>query len=94
MKNDVFWNVTPCGSCKSRRFGRTYHLVFLRSVRRLLVAVSVVSSSPILVTLMKEPKDYTETTVPTRATQRNIPEDIILQSAAFPSIERVTTSSQ
>jgi hypothetical protein len=21
MKNSVFWNVTPCGSCKSRRFG-------------------------------------------------------------------------
>jgi hypothetical protein len=30
------------------------HLVFLRSVRRLLVAASVVPSSPILVTLMKE----------------------------------------
>jgi hypothetical protein len=21
MKNAVFWNVTPCGSCKNRRFG-------------------------------------------------------------------------
>jgi hypothetical protein len=21
MKNDVFWDVTPCGSCKNRRFG-------------------------------------------------------------------------
>jgi hypothetical protein len=21
MKNDVFWNVTPCGSCNNRRFG-------------------------------------------------------------------------
>jgi hypothetical protein len=21
MKNDVFWVVTPCGSCKNRRFG-------------------------------------------------------------------------
>jgi hypothetical protein len=30
------------------------HLVFLRSVRRLLVTASVVPSSPILVTLMKE----------------------------------------
>jgi hypothetical protein len=23
MKNVVFWDVTPCGSCKSRRFGGT-----------------------------------------------------------------------
>jgi hypothetical protein len=46
MKNGVFWDVAPCGSCKN--------LVFLRSVRRLLVTASVVPSSPILVTLMKE----------------------------------------
>jgi hypothetical protein len=23
MKNCVFWDVTPCGSCKNRRFGGT-----------------------------------------------------------------------
>jgi hypothetical protein len=23
MKNAIFWNVTPCGSYKNRRFGRT-----------------------------------------------------------------------
>jgi hypothetical protein len=23
MKNDVFWGVAPCGSCKNRRFGGT-----------------------------------------------------------------------
>jgi hypothetical protein len=23
MKNDVFWDITPCGSCKNRRFGGT-----------------------------------------------------------------------
>jgi hypothetical protein len=23
MKNNVFWDVTPCGSCKNRRFGGT-----------------------------------------------------------------------
>jgi hypothetical protein len=26
MKNAVFWGVTPCGSCKNRRFGGTYRL--------------------------------------------------------------------
>jgi hypothetical protein len=23
IKNAVFWNITPCGSCKNRRFGGT-----------------------------------------------------------------------
>jgi hypothetical protein len=26
-KNGVFWVVTPCGSCKNRRFGGTWHLL-------------------------------------------------------------------
>jgi hypothetical protein len=58
----------------SEELGASFkHLVFLRSVRRLLVTASVVPSSPILTTLLKEELSSSETSVLTRATQRNIP---------------------
>jgi hypothetical protein len=71
MKNGVFWVVTPCGSW--------WLLVFLRSVRRLLVAACVVPSSQIFDTLTKEGPGSSETSVLTRATRRNNPEDTILK---------------
>jgi hypothetical protein len=68
MKNVVFWDVRPCGSCKNLAPSHSlvsHHmapflalLMFLRSVFRLPVTDNSVPSSPIL-KFLKEPHGVT-----------------------------------
>jgi hypothetical protein len=69
-----------------KRIGQHSSIVFVHSMSRLLVTANVVPNSPILVPMIMEVIRSPETSVPTRATQRNIPEGGTLQKKI-----RVTT---
>jgi hypothetical protein len=85
LKNTVFWDVAPCGSCKAPRLRGTYSLhhqgdknselgttlVVVTSSRSTLR--SNVTGSPILVTLMMYVIHSSQTPVLTRATRRENP---------------------
>jgi hypothetical protein len=90
MNNIIFRDISPCRSCKNRRFGgkclphhkggknlRDRNNV---SVLRFLVTIHVVPSSPIHVTLKMEAIHSSETPVLTKASRRHILEDDILNS--------------
>jgi hypothetical protein len=73
MKNAIFWDVMPCGSCTNRRFGETYLLHHRgkknQQVRnnvsssQLLVTANVVPNLLILFTMTMVLTRYSETSV-------------------------------
>jgi hypothetical protein len=84
FRTDVILNVPRYEEC---RLLGCYAVWFLQeptlcSVFRLLITVNAVPSAPILVTLMIEAIRSSETSVPTRSTWRNIPEDAFFRVAA------------
>jgi hypothetical protein len=68
------------------KLGNTwYYLIFLINMFWLLVMANIVLSSPILVTLVMEALRSSVTSVLTRATPRNIPEDGLQVPKMLPS---------
>jgi hypothetical protein len=81
MKNVVFWDVTPCDSCKSRYSGANYRLRHQGGKNQR--ARSNVSSNYQVLTLMMEAICSSKTSVLTRATRRHIAEEGVLHSFVF-----------
>jgi hypothetical protein len=77
MKNAVFWDITPCGSCKNWHFRGMYCLHYHNGLQ-LLVTAGIIPSSLILAILMMVIRS-SKTSVLTRTTRRTISEDGTLQ---------------
>jgi hypothetical protein len=77
MKNCVFWDVSPCGAFKNRRLGGTLAVTGnRRTLRRNTKYISSQRTSVARCSLCCS----SETSVLTRATRHNNPEDTILHS--------------
>jgi hypothetical protein len=58
MRNAIFWDVTPCGSCKNRHFGGTCQLLFTANVVGSLIIFTVMMEA-MFSSKMSVPHDVT-----------------------------------
>jgi hypothetical protein len=81
MKNAVFWDVIPCGSCKDPSYGGTYRLHHKGDMNRWTRKNVGSSSQPTHTAIITHDPSSpillpsSETSVLTRATRLNIPEE-------------------
>jgi hypothetical protein len=75
MKNGVFWDVTRCGSCKNRLSAS-----FIRVTKIGELGTLAVTSNQRTLRRNTKRLSFYETSVLTRATERNIPGDTILHN--------------
>jgi hypothetical protein len=107
MKNGVFWDVRPCGSCNNGRFEElTAPIISVTRIGELGISLAVTSNRrtlrrntslrQLLVTanvVPSLPTFLSETSVLTRATRRNIQEDDILHSRRRENLKSFTDQS-
>jgi hypothetical protein len=82
-------DITPRTDVSEKRSASI--IVFLRTVRQLIVTAEVVPSSPILVNLMMRELRSSEASVLTRVTRRNIPEEGVLHSHPHENLKSYIT---